>query len=133
VDDAESGDVLEVAVVASSDPEAELQGSGRGQQILESDAHSLLGLLAFDAAREFGRLDRHRMHRHVADEFIDESLPALPPLLRLGALDAVRQLDNGHYRKTGLDFSIVGFKVFQDLPYGVTLALGGDDHAGIED
>ena len=94
---------------------------------------SLLGLLAFDAAGKLGCLDRHRMHRHIADEFIDKSLSALPPLLQLGALDTVRQLHDGHHRKTDLGFSVASFELLQDLPHGVALALSGNDHAGIED
>jgi hypothetical protein len=125
--------VLEVADIAGSDTEAELQSGSADQQILEGDTYSLLGLLAFDASREFGCLDRHRMHGHVADEFIYERLPALPPFLQFGALNAVRQFHHGDHGKTNLDFSVASFEVFEDLPHSVALALGGDDHAGIED
>jgi hypothetical protein len=90
-------------------------------------------LLTLDTAGELGCLDRHRMHRHVADEFVNERLPALPPLFQLGALDAVRQLNNGHHGETDFDFSVAGFEVFEDLSNGVALPLSGDDHAGIED
>ena len=133
LDNAESGNVFEVADIAGSDTEAELQGSGGDQQILEGDAHSLLGLLAFDAAGKLGRLDRHRMHWHVADEFVNESLPALPSLLQLGSLDTVCQLHDGHHRKADLGFSVAGFELFQDLPHAVALPLSGNDHAGVED
>jgi hypothetical protein len=52
---------LEVANVAGSDTEAELQSSGRDQEILERDAYSLFSLLAFDASGKLGRLDGYRM------------------------------------------------------------------------
>jgi len=110
-----------------------LQSSGRDQQVLEGDTHSLFGLLAFDAARELGCLDGHRMHWHVADELVNESLPPLPPLFQFGALNTVRQFYNRHHRKTDLDFSVASFELLKDLPDGAALAFGGDDHARIED
>jgi hypothetical protein len=133
LDDVESWYVPEVTEIASSDTEAELQGSGGDQKVFESDIHALFGLVAFDAARKLGYLDCDRMDWQVADELIDESLPALPPFLQLGALNAMRQFHNGYHRKTDLDFSVTGFEVFENLPYGVALALGGDDHTRIED
>ena len=133
LDDVESGDVQEVANIARGDTEAELQSGSADQQILEGDTHALFGLLALDAAGELGYLDRHRMHGHVANEFVNERLPALPPLFQLGALDAVRQLHNGYHGETDFDFSVAGFEVFEDLPNCVALSLSGDDHAGIED
>ena len=133
LDDGESGDVLEGPDVAGRNTEAELQGRGGDQQIFEGDTHTLFGLLALDAAGELGRLDRDRMHRHVADEFVNERLPALPAFFQLGALDTVRQFHNGNHGKTDLDFSVANFAVFENLPHGVALPLSGNDHAGIED
>ncbi len=133
LDDVESGDVLEVAHVAGSDTEAELQSSGGDQQVLKGDAHALFGLLALDAAGELGCLDRHRMHGYVADELVNERLPAFPALFQLGTLDAVRQFHNRYHGETDFDFSVASFEVFEDLPNGVALSLSGDDHAGIED
>ena len=104
--------MFEVPNIAGSDTETELQSSGRNQQIFESDTDSLLGLLAFDAAGELSRLDRHRMHRHVTDEFVDKSLPASSLLLRLGALDAVRHLHDGHYRNIDFDFPVACLELF---------------------
>ena len=133
LDDVESGDVLEVAHVAGSDTEAELQRSGGDEQVLEGDAHALFGLLALDAAGELGRLDRHRMHGYVTDELVNKRLPALPALFQLGALDAVRQFHNSDHGEPDFDFSVASFEVFEDLPNGVALPLSGNDHAGIED
>ena len=81
-DDVQVGDVLEVADIAGSDAEAELQSSGPDQQILERNGDSLFSLLAFDAAGKLGSLHGHRMQGHVANEFIDERLLALPPCAR---------------------------------------------------
>jgi hypothetical protein len=93
----------------------------------------LLGLLALDAARKLGCLDRYRMHRHVADELVNESLPPLPPLLQPGALDAMRKFHDGNHRKADLGFSVASLDLFEDLPHGVVLPLSGDNHAGVED
>jgi len=75
----------------------------------------------------------YRMHRHVADEFVDEGLAALPPLLQLGELNPMRQFHHGNHRNSDLGLSVASFEIFEDFPYGVAPPLSGDDHAGIED
>jgi hypothetical protein len=45
----------------------------------------------------------------------------------------MRQFHHSDNRKTDLDFSVASFEVFEDLPHAVALALGGDDHARVED
>jgi hypothetical protein len=105
----------------------------RPQQILERDAHTLLRLFAFDAAGEPGGIHGHRMHGHVADQFVHESLTALAAFLPLGALDAMRQLHDGDHREPDLSLSIRGVDLFENPPHGVALPLAGDHHAGIQD
>lgn len=110
LDDVQAGDVPEVADIAGRDTKAQLQSGGRYQQILEGNPHSPFSLLALDAAGQYCGSDRHRIHRHVADEFIDERLSALTALLQFGALDAVCQFHDGHRRETEFNFSVTLLK-----------------------
>jgi hypothetical protein len=73
VHDGETGDSREVADVTGGDSETELQGGGGNEQSSKA-AYAPGSLVAPDASGESGRLDGDRMHRHVADEFIDEGL-----------------------------------------------------------
>ena len=88
-----------MADVTGGDSETELQGGGGNEQVLKSDAYAPGCLVALNAPGESGRLDGDRMHRHVADEFIDEGLSPLPAFFRSGTLNAVRQFHDGHNRK----------------------------------
>ena len=81
----------------------------------------------------FGGFNGDRMHRHVADQFIHESLPPLPAFLGSGALYAMRELHDGDHGKTYFDLSVTASILFQNLPDGVAPPLPGDHHAGIED
>jgi hypothetical protein len=121
-----------VADVTGGDSETELQGGSGDEQVLEGDAYAPGCLVALNAPGESGRLDGDRMHRHVADEFIDEGLSPLPAFFRSGTLNAVRQFHDGHDRKADLDFSVTRFELFQDLPDGVASPLAGYHDARVE-
>jgi hypothetical protein len=91
------------------------------------------GLFPLDAPGEPGSLDSDRMHRNIPNQFIDERLPPLPALFRSGALDAMRQLRDGHHGEADLDVSETPFKLFQYLPNGVAPPLPGNHHGRVED
>jgi hypothetical protein len=86
-----------------------------------------------NVAGKLGRLNRHRMHENIADEFIDESLPPLSPFFQLGALDTMRQLHDSDNRKTDLDLSISSPAGFEYLPNGAAFTLSGDNYVRVED
>jgi len=69
---------------------------------------------------------------YVADQFIHESLAALPAFLQLGAINAVRQFHHGYDGKADVRLAVCRVDLFQDLTDRVALPLTGDHDGRIQ-
>jgi hypothetical protein len=110
-----------------------LQRGCRNQQIFESDADTLGGLVAFDASGQLRCLNTDRVNGDIADQFIDDALPPLPALFCIRPMDAVRQFHDSHLGEANLDFSVAGFELLKYLPNAVAQPLGCNDDGRVED
>ncbi|MGB7763275.1 MAG: hypothetical protein WBL61_25795 [Bryobacteraceae bacterium] len=71
-----------------------LDGGSGDEQVVERQHVPFCRFLAFDLAHQVSRLKRDGMEGHQVDQFLDVSATTLAGLLRLGAIDPVRQF--GH-------------------------------------
>ncbi len=76
--------------------EAKMQCCGPDQEILEGDADTACQLLSLDASGELRDFETHRIHNHVAVNFVGESPTTRVMRLGLCPVDAMRQFDHGH-------------------------------------
>jgi hypothetical protein len=74
---------LEVTNVGGRYAIAVLQGGGRDQQVLESNGHSLISLLLSICPASLA-VSTVTGWTSVADQFVDECLPAFPPFFVFG-------------------------------------------------
>lgn len=106
--------------------EAESQSRDPDDEVLEWYGDTLGSLFTFDPSNHPGHLDSDRMHRHITAQSVDESQPTLLVRVRLCAICTVDQLGNRDHREADIDFAETVLNLFEDLPDGVTSALGGD-------
>ncbi len=106
-DDLQPGDLLEVPHIERSHIEAKMQSCGPDQEILEGDADAACQLLSLDATGKLCNFEAHRMHNHVAVNFLGKSPAASIMGLRFSPVDAVRQLYHGHNGKRSFSFSML--------------------------
>jgi hypothetical protein len=90
-------------------------------------------LVTLDAPSNPRGFDSDRVRWDIADKFLHERLPTLPPFLRSGPLDTVNQLHERHHGQTNLGFAMLVLELLQDLPNAVAPSFARDDHAGIKD
>jgi len=74
-DDFETGDELEVFDVQCGHIEAEMQGCGSDNEILEGNAVALGSLFALDASGKLRDLQSHRMHDQIVEGPLGENAP----------------------------------------------------------
>ncbi len=73
------------------------------------------------------------MHRQSEQKLVEELLPRGSSLRCIGASYAVGQLDQRHHRDSHILASYTSGDFEQRLARILAVALGGDEHAGVED
>jgi hypothetical protein len=73
------------------------------------------------------------MDEYIANQFVDECLPAFPPFFVFGALNSMCQFDDAHYGQAQIDFTVYGVDLFEDLTDSLSQSLSRDDDGRIED
>ena len=132
-DDLETGDALEVLHVERRHIEAEIEGCGTDDKVLESDDIALGSLFAFDASCKLCDFHRYRMHDQVVKDSLGEDAPPCAVGVSSGPVDAVRQFHNADRRERNVDLAMSGPHLPEDVFDGLTTPFACDEDAGIED
>lgn len=122
-----------MAHVEGGDIEAEIEGRGPDNEVFDSDGDPSSCLLALDAPGKLGNPKRDRVHDHVTGQLVGEGFAACPVGVRLGAVDAVRQLDNADCREGAFRVAVSGANALHNLLDGLSAPFACDEDAGVED
>lgn len=96
---------LEVTEIQRGHVVAQMHRRCADEQIFEGKPYSFRSLLAFNASGESRDFKRHRMHRDISRQPVDELQPAVLLLLAFGAISSVNQFGDAHDGNADLDLA----------------------------
>jgi hypothetical protein len=85
-----------VPFVERRDFEAEIEGGGSDDEILERNDIAYRGLLAFDAAGKLGNFQRQRVNDKYFEDFSRKGTPADAMLVAPCPMDSMREFNGGY-------------------------------------
>src|SRR5579884_1115684 len=131
-DNVQAGDELEVADVGGPDAIAELEGTDPDEQIGKRDTDPARLALSVDLAGAESDGDGHRLDGASGEQIVEETLPAVAAVGRVGAGDAVGKFEHGDHGNG--DPLIAGFKghAFEQLPGCPALAFSGNGRRRVQ-
>lgn len=132
-DDVQVRNHAKVAEISGTDPITEMKGGYSDEQVRERDHQPVPFCVSVDLRRKSAHLLCERFHRNGEEDGI-EVRPPLPRQRRdIGALQAVLQLYHRNRRDDDLSLSVRLFEFQQQIADRFGVALGGDQHTGVED
>lgn len=123
--DAQAGDLLEMADVSRPDSIAEFQCSHSDQEIGERNANALGLALTVDLSGPDRYLDGHGLDGNGGQQLVEESLTLVALLRRLSTADPVSEFQGSDYRDCDFVVAALVGDVFEQLAGVFTMALSG--------
>ncbi len=111
--------------------EAQMEGGGSNDKVLESDRDALGCLLTLNASGKLGDLDRDRMDDETLECSLCEHAPPFPIGGCSGAVDAMGQLDNSYGGYGDVYIAVGSSCLAEDLFDGLSTPFARDEDAGI--
>jgi hypothetical protein len=121
-----------VARVQRCNSIAQVQRRRSNQQVFKSYAYTASRLLALNLAGELSDLERDRVHRHVAAQFLSECSTTRTVGIALSAVNTMSKFDDGNGRESGFRLTVSVPHSVEDLPHTLTAALGCYQDAGVK-